>query len=332
MSDRARDQVRRMLALVPYLQDTGGGAAGGSTGVPVEQVARDFGVDRQTIVNDLNVLWFCGLPEAVTGDMIDVDMEALESEGVVRLDNAEYLTRPLRLTAREALALIVALRTLRETVDPGAADAVDRALAKLESAAGDGAAAADQVEVLNAAPVDAGVRAAVQQALTGRRRVHLRYLVPSRDETTERDVDPMRLFTAEGHTYLEGWCHRATAVRLFRLDRVVDVEVLAAPAEPPEEAHPRDLSAGLFQPGDDDLEAVLDLAPPARWIVEHYPVEGTEEAPDGHLRVRMRVGDEAWLRRLVLRASGHVTVLQPRDLAVQVRDMARTALAAYPSG
>jgi hypothetical protein len=27
-----------------------------------------------------------------------------------------------------------------------------------------------------------------------------------------------------------------------------------------------------------------------------------------------------------------VTVLEPRDLAVQVRDMARMALAAYPSG
>ena len=70
------------------------------------------------------------------------------------------------------------------------------------------------------------MRSAVQTALTGRRRVHLRYLVPSRDETTERDVDPMRLFTAEGHSYLEGWCHRADDVRLFRLDRVVDVEVL----------------------------------------------------------------------------------------------------------
>jgi proteasome accessory factor C len=298
----------------------------------VEQVARDFGVDRQTIVNDLNVLWFCGLPEAVTGDMIDVDMEALESEGVVRLDNASYLRRPLRLTAREALALIVALRTLRETVDPGAGDAVDRALAKLESAAGDGAAAADRVEVLSAAPVDAGVRAAVQSAVTGGRRVHLRYLVPSRDETTERDVDPMRLITAEGHTYLEGWCYRADDVRLFRLDRVVEVEVLDVAAEPPEEARPRDLSAGLFQPGADDLQAVLDLSPAARWVTEHYPVESSEEAADGHLRVRMRVGDEAWLRRLVLRGSGSVTVLEPPELAAQVRDMARTALSAYPSG
>ncbi len=324
MSDRARDQVRRMLALVPYLQDQGG--------VPVEQVARDFDVDRQTIVNDLNVLWFCGLPEAVTGDMIDVDMEALEVDGVVRLDNADYLRRPLRLTAREALALIVALRTLRETVDPGAGDAVDRALAKLETAAGDGAAAADQVEVLSFAPVDPGVRSAVQAALTGGRRVHLRYLVPSRDETTERDVDPMRLFTAEGHSYLEGWCHRADDVRLFRLDRVVAVEVLDVAADPPEQASTRDLSAGLFQPGDDDLEAVLDLSPAARWMTEHYPVESSEEALDGHLLVRMRVGDEAWLRRLVLRGSGTVRVLEPAELAAEVREVASAALSAYPFG
>jgi proteasome accessory factor C len=59
-----------MLALVPYLQDR--------SGVPVEQVARDFDVPAQTIVRDLNVLWFCGLPEAVSGEMIDVDMDALE--------------------------------------------------------------------------------------------------------------------------------------------------------------------------------------------------------------------------------------------------------------
>ena len=68
-------------------------------------------------------------------------------------------------------------------------------------------------------------------------------------------------------------------------------------------------------------------------MTEHYPVESSEEAADGHLRVRMRVGDEAWLRRLVLRGSGQ-------------RDRARAARAgrtgprrglvrpcsAYPSG
>ncbi|CAN5828438.1 WYL domain-containing protein [soil metagenome] len=320
MSDRAADQVQRMLALVPYLKDR--------AGVPVEQVARDFDVSAATVVRDLNVLWFCGLPEAVTGEMIDVDMDALESEGVVRLDNAEFLGRPLRLSVHEALALIVALRTLRETAVAGGADAIDRALAKLESAAGDGAAAAGQVQVV-AAPVDARVGAAAQQALQRGRRVHLDYLVPSRDETTARDVDPLRLFSAEGHAYLEGWCYRADGVRLFRLDRIVDLRVLDEPAAPPPDARPRDLSAGLFQPGADGLTAVLDLAPSAAWIAEHYPVESQAETGDGRLRVRLRIADENWLLRLVLRASGGVTVVEPADIAERVTATARAALAAY---
>ncbi len=320
MSDRAADQVGRMLALVPYLQDR--------SGVPVEQVARDFGVPAKTIVRDLNVLWFCGLPEAVTGEMIDVDMDALEGDGVVKLDNADYLDRPLRLTVHEALALIVALRTLRDTSVGGSADAIDRALAKLESAAGDGAAAARQVQVL-ATPVDPEVGAAVQTALGEHRRVHLDYLVPSRDETTARDVDPLRLLHAEGHAYLEGWCHRAESVRLFRLDRVVGLRVLDEAADPPADARPRDLSAGLFQPGEDDLVATLDLSAAARWVAEYHSVEWQQELPDGSLRVRMRVGDEAWLRRLVLRASGAVTVVEPVEVAEAVAAAARDALAAY---
>ena len=309
-----------MLALVPYLQDR--------SGVPVEQVARDFDVPAQTIVRDLNVLWFCGLPEAVSGEMIDVDMDALEADGVVRLDNAEYLSRPVRLTVHEALALIVALRTLRDTTVAGSAEAVDRALAKLESAAGDAAAAAQQVQVV-AQPIDEQTGTELQRAVAGGRRVHLEYLVPSRDETTSRDVDPLRLLHAEGHSYLEGWCHRAEGVRLFRLDRIVAVQALDVAATPPPEARPRDLSAGLFQPGEDDLVAVLDLAPAGRWIAEYHPVEEVQETADGGLRVRMRVGDRHWLERLVLRASGSVSVVEPKAVAETVSRTARQALAAY---
>ena len=44
------------------------------------------------------------------------------------------------------------------------------------------------------------------------------------------------------------------------------------------------------------------------------------------------LGDPAWLRRLVLRGSGSVTVLEPPALAAEVRQVARMALQEYPSG
>ena len=67
------------------------------------------------------MLWMCGMPGLTPGDLIDIDMDAVDGEGVIHLSNADYLTRPLRLSADEALALVLALRTLREIAGPGQA-------------------------------------------------------------------------------------------------------------------------------------------------------------------------------------------------------------------
>ena len=50
------------------------------------------------------------------------------------------IDRPLRLTQDEALALVVALRLLAQVPGVQRREAVERALAKIESAAGDAAA------------------------------------------------------------------------------------------------------------------------------------------------------------------------------------------------
>ena len=123
---------------------------------------------------------------------------------------------------------------------------------------------------------------------------------PTRDETTERDVDPMRLLIVDGRWYLEGWCHRAEAVRLFRLDRVGRSRCSTSTAELPA-ARPvaRDLTRGCSCPRPDDLLVTLELDPPARWVADYYPVESVEELPDGRLLVaaarrRHRVAAHGW--------------------------------------
>lgn len=318
MTSDAQTQVTRMLELVPYLRQR--------EGVALDQVARDFDVPPSQIVKDLKVLWFCGLPNSVSGDLIDIDMDALEGEGVVRLSNADFLARPLRLDRQEALAMTVALRTLREAAGAEQRAVVDRVLDKLEGALGDSAAAPVDVHIDE---VDSEIRAAVDRALNERRRLHLRYYVPARDETTERDVDPMRLLFSEGHGYLEAWCHRVRETRLFRLDRMAAATVLDDPAEPPADVEPRDLSRGLFQPDRDDPVATVDLEPRARWVADYYPIESRSEQPDGRLRIRLRYADGAWLVWLVLRLGGDATLLEPAELADEVVERARAALQLY---
>ena len=308
-------QLPRLLALVPYLL--------ARPGVRLVDVADTFGITEDRLRKDLNLLWVCGLPGHGPGDLIDVEFEG----DTVTLLEPAGVTRPLRLTVDEALALVVALRALAETPGLDQRDAVDRALAKVERAAGAAAGSASRVEV--AVEGESEVLPVVRTALEQGRRLHLSYYVPGRDETTERDVDPMRLLLVEGRSYLEAWCRRAEGTRLFRLDRVAAVTVLDEASEPPAAAEPRDLSQGLFRPGPDDLLVTLALRPAAAWVADYHPCESVVESPDGGLVVRLRARDTAWVRRLALRLGAHGRVLSPDALAEQVRADARQALAAY---
>lgn len=322
--DSAPTQVARLLALLPYLRS--------HPSVRVADVAAAFGVTERQIIQDLRVLWFTGLPGLQMGDYIEVDMEAVEGDGVIHVANADYLARPLRLRTDEAVALLVALKTMAAVPGADGRDAIDRAIAKLEVAAGEHAVRASTMHVQVDGDAVADVATDVRRALTQGRRLHLTYWVPSRDEATERDVDPMRLIIVDGRLYLEGWCRRAESTRLFRLDRILDLAVLDLPAEVPPEARPRDLDAGLFQPGEHHERVVLDVTRSGRWIADYYPVESVEELPDFGLRVTVRAHDRRWIRRLVLRMGGAGRVVEPADLDDEIRAEARAALNAYLPG
>jgi proteasome accessory factor C len=312
------EQLPRLLSLVPYLLTR--------PGAKLADVARTFGVSADQIARDLELVYMCGLPGYFPGDLIEVDITAA---GRITVSNADPMSRPLRLSRDEALPLIVGLRMLADLPGLQDRDAVDSALAKLEDAAGEAAnGAAIAVQVESVGPTDEIV-AVVHRGLAEQRRLHLSYYVPARDETTERDVDPMRVSVIEGRSYLEGWCRLADAVRLFRLDRITAATLLDLPAAPPADAQPRDLDAGLFQPGPGDARVILEVGPAGRWVPEYYPCESVELLDDGGARLVLRTPDTRGVRRLALRLGGEGRVIEPAELAAAIAADARAAIAAY---
>ncbi len=307
------DRLPRLLALVPYLL--------ARPGVRIDEAASDFDVTPKQLRRDLELLWMCGLPGYGPGDLIDLSFEG----DTVTVTFDAGMRRPLRPSAAEATALVVALRALADT--PGVVDAgpVRSALAKIESAAG--RAADEQAVVVGLATREEAALTIVREALDRRRALHMRYYTASRDAVSERTVDPMRLLLVEGHSYLEAWCRSAEAVRLFRLDRIEHVDATGEAAAPPPHARPTDVSAGLFRAEPDQRLAVLLLAPDARWVAEYYPVENVEDADGGAATVRMRYADQDWMVRLVLGLGSDVAVREPPELAAAVRERARAALA-----
>ncbi len=326
----SRDQVNRLLALVPYLQRRGE--------VSVAEAAREFGVPVATMRRDVRVLPFCGLPGLGMGDLIELDFDALDGEKVIRLSNADFLTRPLRLDSTEAAALVVGLRALAEGATPQERDVVVRALAKIEAAVGEAGGLAAQVDLRPAeSPEVTFLRERLATAVAQRRQVRLRHRSLLRDEVTERVVDPIAVSVSSGHAYLDAWCHRVSDRRLFRLDRVETADVLETPVTEHAALAPLDLTQGIFRPSPDDLLAVVRLAPAARWVTEYYPAESVEPAdPDqpgdgGDLVVRLRVSDPQWLVRLLLQLGGDAWLLEPADLVAEVRGAASRVLDRYPS-
>lgn len=313
------DRLARLLNLVPYLL--------ARPGVRIADAADDLGVSERQLRDDLELLWVCGLPGYGPGDLIDM---AFDGDRVTITYDAG-IDRPLRLTPDEALALIVALRMLAETPGMTNRGAIERALAKIESAAGEQGGAPVEVRLPGGDDRLEALRDAVQR----RHALRITYYTATRDETTERVVDPIRVLMVGGHAYLEAWCRRAEAVRLFRADRIDAMVELAEPAATPPEVRLHDVSDGVFRPSPDLPLVTLRVGRSSRWITEYYPceqvVKGDEAAdPLGEeWLVSLRVTDLDWARRFVLGLGPDVIVVSPPELAEQVGRHAAAALAAY---
>ncbi|MGW7055496.1 helix-turn-helix transcriptional regulator [Streptomyces sp. NPDC054887] len=320
MATNAIDQTRRMLSLVTYLRER--------PGAHVSDVARAFGITEDELISDLDVLPMCGTSFR-GGDLLDIDTDGDRIWWRNPDASGSSTAEPLRLAADEATALLVAARAVSTLpgLREGDRQALLRATAKLEAAAGEAAGASSRLSVTFES--EGGVFADVDRAIAERRRLWLRYYSPARDELTEREVDPIRLF-AVGHTYMEAWCRLSEARRTFRLDRVAEIRLLDEPSVPPE-IELRDLSEGLVHPSADDPEVVVEVGPGGRWVAEYYPHDSAEELPDGGLRITLRTPEPASLRRLALRLGRDGHIVSPPELAVSAREAAREALAAYES-
>ena len=199
-TESATERLARMLALVPYISRR--------PGVAIADLAAEFGVSREQVQKDLDLIMVCGLPGYYPDDLIDVVLS--EDDATVSIVFDAGLDAPIRLTPDEAIALTAALQALAGLPGLVDADSVYSALAKLGEA---GAADVAGVQV-EAAPPAAALKP-VREALETGRQLWMRYYTASRDELTTRRIEPEHVFSALGNWYVVAWDGHADAERLF---------------------------------------------------------------------------------------------------------------------
>lgn len=304
-------------------------------------LSEELGVSDRTIKRDLDLLrddW--GAP--LEFDHGRNGFYLSESDWIPPVGREDVV----RLTTGEAVALVLALQTFEAVQGHGLASAFRSLLEKLphllpepvtvdlpslvqhisfsfEPVRGDPGLVADRLALL---------RRAIEQ----RRVLVMRYYTASRDEETQRHLEPYHLRYYDGAWYVVGYCRWRKEVRTFAVDRIRHCEILdeTFPLPSPERFSPDTYfgEAWRLQRGAERQRVVVRFSPEqARFVRGRvwHPTQETREEPDGSLVLAFRVLGLEEIMRWLLQFGSHVEVLEPPALRSAIAKEAERIVAIY---
>jgi len=253
----------------------------------------------------------------------------------------QYELPGLWFSSQEILALLTMHRLL-EDLDSGGllGPQIGPLMARLNALLETGTGSADEVmrrvKVIAAQnrPVTAKWFEVVGSALVQRHRIEILYYTRSRNERSRREVSPQRLVHYRNAWYLDAWCHRTDALRVFALDAIEEARMIDRKARDVSVAEiDRELGAGYgIYRGRNLRWAVLRFSPDAaRWVraeVWHPKQEG-RTLEDGSYELKIPYADTPELEMDILRHGEQVEVVSPDALRHRIAERLGAARARY---
>jgi proteasome accessory factor C len=196
-------EVARMLDLVPYLST--------HSYISLKVLADEFHVSEKEMAKELTTLSMCGLPGYTPYELIEIDFES----GFVTINNHDPLDIPRALSFTEIATLLLGLELLRESLEgefPGISEEIG-ALTKILSHLSGDTIQADADSTIHTI-------AELNRAIENRVALSISYHSTSKDQISQRDIEPLEIVDSDGHQYLNAYCRLAQSFRRFRVDRV----------------------------------------------------------------------------------------------------------------
>jgi len=311
----AAAQLKRLLTLIPHLSD--------GDEHSVDEIAEIVGIPVTQLIDDLRSLV----------ERYDLPGGFVEGVQIFQDDKNVTVTtphfhRPMRLTMSELCVLELGLAIIIRERPPDEIGPARKALERLRQVItripGDEKFAGIREASMEAGGVPAGRLASFRKAVVSRRKVRLLYRKGSSPQSEWRVVCPYTLAFTNGMWYVVAYSDRDADLRIFRLDRVEEVEIRSESYEIPADFSPE----SLFKEGSPFLSGepaetvrVRYSAQVARWIAER---EGRQLEPDGTLIVDRPLSDRAWAVRHVLQYGPEAEVLEPHDVRQMVMERLRS--------
>lgn len=250
-----------------------------------------------------------------------------------------YKLPPLIFTAEEATVLYMGANLIKEVWGQTYEDAVTAVTAKLDNVLPDDLR--QEVARVRQSLVIGGLTRmdhhlwettvhTLRQCIVDRRCVRLLYRGFARQQDTDRVVAPYALTLQWGLWYLVGFCHLRQDLRTFRVDRIRQAASLQDRFVMPRDFSVREYLARTmrFEPAYTvAVHFEASVAPDVRERHGHW-MEIADLA-DGSITVRFPVANLDWATGWVLRHGPLAKVLEPPELAAQVRATAEGVVRRY---
>jgi predicted DNA-binding transcriptional regulator YafY len=188
-------------------------------GLSAKELARKNAVSERQIFRDIRALCYGGVP--------------LYSDNGYRLLSKSGLEK-VSLTLEEALALIYGLKLLEKqpvflhSGNEARQKLLDLLPIQLRQEVQD---IQKQLTVANEPTVDYSGKddlfKKINSAIRNGQCVDMGYYSFSRDQFSQRKIDPYRIVFREGFWYLVAYCHLRSEIRLFRVDRIQELKSTA---------------------------------------------------------------------------------------------------------
>jgi proteasome accessory factor C len=302
MVDTAAIRALRTMDLIPYILE--------NPGVSIRSLSERFSVTEKQIESDLQLVFMCGLPGYTPYELIDIVFE----DGIVSVIDPQVLDKPRRFNKSELIVIALGLEILLDISRSNPErnqklKALSEKITKLGSSNSVTFTHSENSSIFTEVIAD---------AISKRKNIQITYSSLVKDQITDREIAPQRLYFMNGNLYLSAYDLSKKSDRIFKVDLIKQCEITG--------------TANNESEGEivDAIRVVLRVNKSHRNFIErNSSIISTVVEKKDFFDVNIDINNIEWLKRSILSNAPGISVVTPTSLANEIRQSATSLLALY---
>ena len=307
-------KIERLMNLVLLIQN--------NPGIHIKKIAESFNISERTVYRDFATLYVAGIP---------VNLYPVKGGGY--FINKDCFLPPMRFTCEEAASILIAAKFFQKQKGFPYQQHIQLALEKIE-----GVLETENKQFMQKIDKKISVFLSrfkdyqqyntifqdINKAIMEKRQIRLTYYSISSDKITKRNLDPIHLMFRGGFWYLIALCHLRNEIKMFRIDRIKDLQLIDKIFQVPADFSLASYMGKSWQvvrgEGETYQVEIKIFSPASRWVKEEkrHSTQKIIALEDETIIFKAEVSSLSEIKRWVLQLGSCAEVIAPEELKKEV--------------